>query len=275
MINLTCPNCAADLDLPEDRDVAFCSYCGKKILIGEHTKVSGQVTVDDAVAARRRAENYVALAERYGKRGDKEKLNLYIDKALEEDIGVGDKVDALEAKYWGVGIKEILRKFKEELKKILQESKEKLEKDKKFLQEPPFPLKGEKLEKVLQESKEGMLQKVLQKFNFKEEELKEILLQEFNLKEKELKKVLQEFKEEGLKEILQEFNLKEKDLKEALQEFKESLMNSAKEDKEYKKEDKEDKKENKEDKKEDEWTDCCGCIIAAIVIFCVAGSCCG
>lgn len=53
MINLTCPNCAANLDLPEDRDVAFCSYCGKKILIGERTKVSGQVTVDDAVAARR------------------------------------------------------------------------------------------------------------------------------------------------------------------------------------------------------------------------------
>ena len=138
MINLTCPNCAADLDLPEDRDVAFCSYCGKKILIGEHTKVSGQVTVDDAVAARRRAENYVALAERYGKRGDKEKLNLYIDKALEEDIGVGDKVDALLAKY------------------------------------------------------------------------------------KKLK---------------------------------------------Y--------KEDKEDKKEDEWTSCCGCIITAIVIFCVTGSCCG
>ncbi len=103
MINLTCPNCAAELDLPEDRDVAFCSYCGKKILIGEHTKVSGQVTVDDAAAARRRAENYVALAERYGKKGDKEKFNLYIDKALEEDIGVEDKVEALKAKYLDVG----------------------------------------------------------------------------------------------------------------------------------------------------------------------------
>lgn len=148
MINLTCPNCAADLDLPENRDVVFCSYCGKKILIGEHTKVSGQVTVDDAAAARRRAENFVALAERCGKRGDKEKFNLYVDKALEEDISVGDKVDALLTKY------------------------------------------------------------------------------------KKLK---------------------------------------YKEDKEEKKED----KEAKEDKKEDEWTDCCGCIIAAIVIFCVAGSCCG
>lgn len=77
-MNLTCPNCAADLDLPEDRDVAFCSYCGKKILIGEHT--------------------YVALAERYGKRGNKKELNLYLDKALEDDISVGDNVDALLAK---------------------------------------------------------------------------------------------------------------------------------------------------------------------------------
>ena len=158
MINLTCPNCAANLDLPEDRDVAFCSYCGKKILIGEHTKVSGQVTVDDAVAARRRAENYVALAERYGKRGDKEKLNLYVDKALEEDINVGDKVDALKAKYWDAGIKEILKKFKEEL-----------EEEKKSLQEPPFPFKGEMLEEALKDYKKVGLQEVLQKFNLKEE----------------------------------------------------------------------------------------------------------
>lgn len=123
MINLTCPNCAADLDLPEDRDVVFCSYCGKKILIGEHTKVSGQVTVDDAAAARRRAENFVALAERCGKRGDKEKFNLYVDKALEEDINVGDKVDALLAKYKKLKYKED-KEDKKENKEVKEDKKE-------------------------------------------------------------------------------------------------------------------------------------------------------
>ncbi len=133
MISLTCPNCSADLELPDDKDVAFCMYCGKKILIGERVKVSGTVALDDRNSARRRAENFLALAEKYAREDDKEKYQHYLQRALEEDIGIEDKVEELKArvsrsraeKYFALaqkyGREGDLKKHKEYLRKTLEE----------------------------------------------------------------------------------------------------------------------------------------------------------
>ena len=96
MISLTCPNCSANLELPEGKDVAFCMYCGKKILVGERVQVNGTVTLDDSTSARRKAENFLALAEKYAKDGNEEKYNAYLERALEEDISMEDRVDDLK-----------------------------------------------------------------------------------------------------------------------------------------------------------------------------------
>ena len=133
MISLTCPNCSADLELPDDKDVAFCMYCGKKILIGERVKVSGTVALDDRNSARRRAENFLALAEKYAREDDKEKYQHYLQRALEEDIGIEDKVEELKArvsksraeKFFALaqnyGKEGDLKKHKEYLRKTLEE----------------------------------------------------------------------------------------------------------------------------------------------------------
>ena len=133
MISLTCPNCSADLELPEGKDVAFCMYCGKKILIGERVKVSGTVSLDDSNSVRRRAENFLALAEKYAREDDKEKYEYYLQRALEEDIGIEDRVDSLKTKvskeraekYFALaqkyGREGDLKKHKEYLKKTLEE----------------------------------------------------------------------------------------------------------------------------------------------------------
>ena len=46
-IKLTCPNCGANVDIDEKREMAFCTFCGTKLvqdkLIIEHT---GKVSVD-------------------------------------------------------------------------------------------------------------------------------------------------------------------------------------------------------------------------------------
>lgn len=133
MISLTCPNCSANLELPEGKDVAFCMYCGKKILIGERVKVSGTVALDDSNSARRKAENFLALAEKYAKEDDKEKYQHYLQRALEEDIGIEDKVEELRArvsrsraeKFFALaqkyGREGDFKKHKEYLKKTLEE----------------------------------------------------------------------------------------------------------------------------------------------------------
>lgn len=94
MINLTCPNCAANLDLPEDRDVAFCSYCGKKILIGERAKVSGQVTVTKPTEK----GNFFELAKKYASAGDKEMYEHCLRQALTEDESLLPKINELKSK---------------------------------------------------------------------------------------------------------------------------------------------------------------------------------
>ena len=93
MINLTCPNCAANLDLPEDRDVAFCSYCGKKILIGERTKVSGQVTVTKPTEK----GNFFELAKKYASAGDKDMYEHCLRQALTEDESLLPKINELKS----------------------------------------------------------------------------------------------------------------------------------------------------------------------------------
>lgn len=133
MISLTCPNCSANLELPEGKDVAFCMYCGKKILIGERVKVSGTVALDDSNSARRKAENFLALAEKYAREDDKEKYQHYLQRALEEDIGIENKVEELKArvsrsraeKFFALaqkyGREGDFKKHKEYLKKTLEE----------------------------------------------------------------------------------------------------------------------------------------------------------
>lgn len=47
MIMLTCPNCSAHLDVDENREFAFCQYCGTKLVnLTQKIELTNPVTVD-------------------------------------------------------------------------------------------------------------------------------------------------------------------------------------------------------------------------------------
>ena len=53
---LKCPSCGADVDISENRDFCFCSYCGTKIMNGERINVNVNYRGDPMV--RNTTNNY-------------------------------------------------------------------------------------------------------------------------------------------------------------------------------------------------------------------------
>lgn len=48
MIELKCPNCSANIELDDSKEIGFCSYCGTKILLkAPIAKVDGIAGIDN------------------------------------------------------------------------------------------------------------------------------------------------------------------------------------------------------------------------------------
>jgi len=70
-----CPNCAGELQLPEDRDSVKCMYCGSDIVVREAIKLAGGVNIENLFQLAEHAEKCKQYAEAYN----------YYTKILETD----------------------------------------------------------------------------------------------------------------------------------------------------------------------------------------------
>ena len=71
-----CPNCAGDIQVPEDRDTAKCMFCGSDIIVREAIRLAGGINI----------ENLLAFAKHSEELGDFSKALEYYDKILESDV---------------------------------------------------------------------------------------------------------------------------------------------------------------------------------------------
>lgn len=62
LIELRCPSCGASLEVEEDRETAFCQYCGKKILINDENAFTYR-RIDEADIKRAETERMIQLKE--------------------------------------------------------------------------------------------------------------------------------------------------------------------------------------------------------------------
>lgn len=77
MIELKCPNCSADIELDDSREIGFCRYCGTKILIEScKNKINGIASV----------ENLLLRAEQFFSEKNYPKAREYFNKVLDIDI---------------------------------------------------------------------------------------------------------------------------------------------------------------------------------------------
>lgn len=65
LIAMTCPSCGAKLDVPADKKVCFCTYCGTKILVDDGSYTVTHRTIDDAKVIKAKAEADATL-QRFG-----------------------------------------------------------------------------------------------------------------------------------------------------------------------------------------------------------------
>jgi DNA-directed RNA polymerase subunit RPC12/RpoP len=70
-----CPNCAGDLQVPEDRDSVKCMYCGSDIVVREAIKLAGGINVDNLLKLAKDAQASEMISEAYD----------YFTKVLEYD----------------------------------------------------------------------------------------------------------------------------------------------------------------------------------------------
>jgi DNA-directed RNA polymerase subunit RPC12/RpoP len=42
-----CPNCAGDIQVPDDRDTVKCMYCGSDIVVREAIRLAGGVNIEE------------------------------------------------------------------------------------------------------------------------------------------------------------------------------------------------------------------------------------
>ena len=76
-IQLKCPNCGANLNIENNREIAFCEFCGCKILLQETINVKHTIDTKEQFA------NMMTLAERAYKSNSFDEAFSYYTKALE------------------------------------------------------------------------------------------------------------------------------------------------------------------------------------------------
>ena len=76
MLVLTCPNCGAGLSLDDNRDFAFCQYCGTKI-----TNLKNSFEIDKTTEI----NNLIIRALEYERKGDFQRCSDYCTRILDMD----------------------------------------------------------------------------------------------------------------------------------------------------------------------------------------------
>lgn len=75
-----CPNCAGDIQVPDDRDTVKCMYCGSDIVVREAIKLAGGVNI----------ENLIVLAKTAEQSGKWADANKYYSVIIEHDLSRAD-----------------------------------------------------------------------------------------------------------------------------------------------------------------------------------------
>ena len=83
MIELKCPACGAGLNLDETREIAFCEYCGQKIMLAEKrtVNVEGAVAVEGIASI----DNILIRARQFYNQGHIDKADEYYNRVLDLD----------------------------------------------------------------------------------------------------------------------------------------------------------------------------------------------
>lgn len=76
MIVLQCPRCGANLEVDENRDFAFCSYCGVKII-----NIQNRVVINGIPELR----NLIIRAQEFAQKGDYARAQEYCTRILDLD----------------------------------------------------------------------------------------------------------------------------------------------------------------------------------------------
>jgi len=71
-----CPNCAGDLQVPDDRDSVKCMYCGSDIVVREAVKLAGGPSIENLMALAKDGESTSNFSEAYD----------YYTRVLEYDV---------------------------------------------------------------------------------------------------------------------------------------------------------------------------------------------
>lgn len=84
MVALKCPSCGAACEIDENREFAFCQYCGTKMINEQaRTEVFGTVSID----TRKAIENLMERAEAFEDAGDNSRALEYFNRVLDIDAG--------------------------------------------------------------------------------------------------------------------------------------------------------------------------------------------
>ncbi len=94
-----CPNCNGELQVPDDRDIVKCMYCGNDIVVREAIKLVLGINVI----------NTMSLADASIKSGNFQEANIYYTKILENDV---NNADAWFGKGLSAGWMSTLAKFR-------------------------------------------------------------------------------------------------------------------------------------------------------------------
>ncbi len=108
-VTLRCPNCGATLEIEENREICFCTYCGVKILNANYHRidVTGNVHVTGSVevAGIASMRNLLARANQFFRNSDFKKAREYCNRILDIDIhnehalDLLDRIDECRAEY--------------------------------------------------------------------------------------------------------------------------------------------------------------------------------
>ncbi|WP_455391670.1 hypothetical protein [[Eubacterium] cellulosolvens] len=96
MVPVLCPQCGANLNLPQDLGQAFCTYCGSRI------NISKSIRQDHMGPSE--FENYYELGRRAYYAHDYEGAVEYLEKALEIDVKSKKVNDLIQQAYYGLAL---------------------------------------------------------------------------------------------------------------------------------------------------------------------------
>lgn len=107
LISFKCPECGADLNIEADRETAYCSYCGTKILIhNENEYIFKKIDVAEI----KRAENEIELQKNQLRYDQKNRmLDLFVGPMRSKMLGILMGLIGLILVLFGVLLYVILR----------------------------------------------------------------------------------------------------------------------------------------------------------------------